>query len=196
MAGEPTLRHRDQGDEGWVRYLQQLLVLTEPSLEESGVFDDDTLLAVQKFQRDHGLHDDGVVGDQTWAALREAHPQAAGSHGTHHEHGPRAEWYTEHHQGTYDAHDDSAGAFLVNVGSVPLPAGGHAQAAITKADGSHVSRDAVIMASDGDPAQPGQSLFVRVGDLRAELGTGTHVIELTMPAEWSGQSTSFEITIE
>ena len=41
MAGEPTLRHRDEGADGWVKYLQQLLVLTEPSLEESGVFDDD-----------------------------------------------------------------------------------------------------------------------------------------------------------
>jgi hypothetical protein len=200
MAGEPTLRHRDEGADGWVRYLQQLLVLTDPSLEESGVFDDDTFLAVQKFQREHGLLDDGVVGDQTWAALRFSQPHAPHTDGlaphTHHEDGPRAEWYTEHREGTYDASDDSAGAFLVNVGSVPLPAGGQAHAEITKADGSRLTREATIIASDGDPAQPGQGLFAQVRGLREALGPGTHTIELTLPAEWSGQQTAFTITIE
>ena len=198
MAGEPTLRHREEGAEGWVRYLQQLLVLTDPGLEESGVFDDDTLLAVKKFQHDHGLHDDGVVGDQTWAALRFSHPQAPHGDGGHspHENGPRAEWYSEYHQGTYDPADDSAGAFLVNVGNVPLAAGGHAHASMTKADGSQITQDAPIIATDGDPAQPGQALFAQVRGLRHALGPGTHAIELTLPAEWSGQRTSFEITIE
>jgi Putative peptidoglycan binding domain len=199
MAGEPTLRHRDQETDGWVKYLQQLLVLTEPSLEESGIFDDDTFLAVQKFQRAHGLLDDGVVGDQTWAALRfdPAHAPATDglAPGTHVETGPRAEWYSDYGQGTYDEATDSAGAFLVNVGGVPLAAGGTAPAAITKADGSNVARDAAIEASDGDPAQPGQNLFAKLGDLRAALGAGTHTIELTLPAEWSGQRTSFRITI-
>src|SRR5581483_4080374 len=110
MAGEPTLRHRDEGADGWVRYLQQLLVLTDPSLEETGVFDDATLLAVQTFQRQHHLVDDGVVGDQTWAALRDAHPHAPHSDGlaphSHHEQGARAEWYTEYPEGTYDPQDD------------------------------------------------------------------------------------------
>ena len=200
MAGEPTLRHRDEGADGWVKYLQQLLVLTDPSLEETGIFDDDTLLAVTKFQQGHDLLDDGVVGDQTWAALRFSQPHAPHTDGlaphTHHEDGPRAEWYSEYHQGTYDTSDDSAGAFLVNVGSVPLPAGGHAHATITKADGGQVTQSATIIATDGDPAQPGQGLFAQVRGLREALGAGTHTVELTLPSEWSGQRTSFTITIE
>lgn len=199
MAGEPTLRHRDQEADGWVKYLQQLLVLTDPALEESGTFDDDTFLAVKKFQRDHGLLDDGVVGDQTWAALRFEAAHAPGTDGlapgTHAETGPRAEWYSNYGEGTYDADTDSAGAFLVNVGAVPLPAGGTAAATITAADGTHHTRDATIEASDSDPAQPGESLFAKVGDLRGTLGSGTHTVELTLPHEWSGQRTSFTIAI-
>lgn len=37
---------------------------------------------------------------------------------------------------------------------------------------------------------------MQLGGLRPELESGTHTIELTMPGEWSGQTTSLEITIE
>lgn len=36
----------------------------------SGVFDRATVAAVRAFQNDHGIPYDGVVGPQTWAALR------------------------------------------------------------------------------------------------------------------------------
>lgn len=38
-------------------------------LSTTGYFGDDTLAAVQKFQRDHGLKDDGKAGDKTLTAL-------------------------------------------------------------------------------------------------------------------------------
>ncbi|WP_282295004.1 peptidoglycan-binding domain-containing protein [Stenotrophomonas sp. PS02289] len=41
-------------------------------LSTSGYFGDDTFAAVQKFQRDHGLKDDGKAGDKTLTALKDA----------------------------------------------------------------------------------------------------------------------------
>jgi len=35
----------------------------------SGTFDGDTEAAVRRFQRDHGLVSDGIVGPRTWATL-------------------------------------------------------------------------------------------------------------------------------
>jgi hypothetical protein len=76
MAGEPTLYHGNQSADGWVEYLQQLLLqksvvsgLGNDNFQE-GVFDDFTLEAVKRFQSAKKLKIDGIVGDQTWAALQ------------------------------------------------------------------------------------------------------------------------------
>lgn len=63
-----TLQYGDEGAE--VAALQQCLV-DKGYLETStfGNFSDKTRAAVQQFQRDQGLDDDGVVGSQTAAAL-------------------------------------------------------------------------------------------------------------------------------
>jgi len=76
MASEPTLYHGNRSVDGWVEYLQELLL--EKTLKSSlgdhefqaGVFDDATLTAVKKFQETKRLKVDGIVGDQTWAALQ------------------------------------------------------------------------------------------------------------------------------
>jgi len=39
------------------------------ALEADGLFGRDTESAVKRFQREHGLDDDGIVGPLTWAAL-------------------------------------------------------------------------------------------------------------------------------
>jgi hypothetical protein len=74
MAGEPTLYHGNESVDGWVEYLQNLLMLQQTDLGNNhftnGLFDDFTLAAVVEFQRRKKLKDDGIVGDQTWAALR------------------------------------------------------------------------------------------------------------------------------
>jgi murein L,D-transpeptidase YcbB/YkuD len=74
MAGEPTLYHGNQSADGWVEYLQDLLMHQMTDLgnhnHTRGLFDDFTLAAVKEFQQRKNIKDDGIVGDQTWAALR------------------------------------------------------------------------------------------------------------------------------
>ena len=54
-----------------VRYLQQgLLIMCRNPKSRSGVFDENTSAAVQRFQSSNGLTVDGQVGTQTWETLR------------------------------------------------------------------------------------------------------------------------------
>ena len=76
MANEPTLYAGYDNDAGWVEYLQNLL-LTHGVLDNTkdqftwGEFDNATLEAVKEFQTNNGLSGrKGIVGDQTWSALR------------------------------------------------------------------------------------------------------------------------------
>jgi Putative peptidoglycan binding domain len=73
MAGEPTLYHLDEDKDGWVEYLQSLLAGNNAlyiGTVTQGLFDDKTLQAVKAFQDRKHLKVDGIVGDQTWSALR------------------------------------------------------------------------------------------------------------------------------
>jgi hypothetical protein len=73
MAGEPTLYHGDEDKDGWVEYLQEMLAGNNAlyiGTVTSGKFDDKTLKAVKAFQDRQKLKVDGIVGDQTWSALR------------------------------------------------------------------------------------------------------------------------------
>src|SRR5262249_45648905 len=63
----PTLR-RGATDE-----LVQL-VQTKVGVPATGSFDGNTEAAVRRFQRDHGLVPDGIVGPRTWATLMVAVP--------------------------------------------------------------------------------------------------------------------------
>ena len=58
----PTLRRGATGD--MVR-----LVQTKVGVPATGSFDANTEAAVRRFQRDHGLVADGIVGPRTWATL-------------------------------------------------------------------------------------------------------------------------------
>lgn len=57
-----------------VKELQAELNKEGFSLEGDGLFGRDTEAAVKRFQREHGLDDDGVVGPLTWATLLETQP--------------------------------------------------------------------------------------------------------------------------
>jgi len=58
----PTLRYLSRGPA--VKRLQLLL-----NLRPDGLFYDHTRMAVRRFQKEHGLTPDGIVGPLTWAAL-------------------------------------------------------------------------------------------------------------------------------
>lgn len=66
----PTLRRGDAGDD--VKRLQQELCDLGYGISVDGKFGSATEQAVKKFQKEHGLTVDGVVGAKTWAALEQA----------------------------------------------------------------------------------------------------------------------------
>jgi hypothetical protein len=73
-TGRPTLRHGDRG--AFVLDLQDQLERINFFLGKvDGIFGNLTREAVLAFQADHGLTVDGIVGQQTWAALAEAQPR-------------------------------------------------------------------------------------------------------------------------
>jgi hypothetical protein len=68
MANEPDLQKGQSGE--WVLYLQQLLhYVGYWSEDASGEFGDELEQAVMRYQTASGLHADGVVRAETWAAL-------------------------------------------------------------------------------------------------------------------------------
>ena len=77
MAGEPTLRYGDESADGWVEFLQDLLVRSgwpcgrDGSDGIDGRFGPHMLDAVRAFQAHYGLRrQDGVVGHEMWSVLR------------------------------------------------------------------------------------------------------------------------------
>lgn len=67
---KPTLRKGSRGE--YVTLLQTILIQRGYSCGSSGadgIFGNDTLYAVKKFQMDNGLQIDGIVGSATWNAL-------------------------------------------------------------------------------------------------------------------------------
>lgn len=68
----PVLRLMARGKP--VRRLQAMLSRSGQPLEEDGIFGQNTLRALQAFQRSAGLKVDGIAGPRTWAALQAATP--------------------------------------------------------------------------------------------------------------------------
>jgi peptidoglycan hydrolase-like protein with peptidoglycan-binding domain len=69
--GESKLQWNATGDA--VKSLQKrLIALGVPNVSVTGKFDAQTLNAVKYFQAASGISQDGIVGDNTWAKIREA----------------------------------------------------------------------------------------------------------------------------
>jgi peptidoglycan hydrolase-like protein with peptidoglycan-binding domain len=71
-ATDPMLRQGDSG--AAVTELQQLLNAKGINIAVDGIFGNATRAAVVQFQKQSGIATDGVVGPQTWQALRRGGP--------------------------------------------------------------------------------------------------------------------------
>jgi len=124
-ARQPTLRKGDKGQDGWVEYLQQCLNKhLGLSLATDGDFGSGTHKAVVAFQGKNKLMVDGVVGNQTWAALREGQPEKPSTDGrephTYVERGPEARWDTENKNAVYLKGKDQLVMFATSVGDASV----------------------------------------------------------------------------
>jgi peptidoglycan hydrolase-like protein with peptidoglycan-binding domain len=196
---QPTLRLNDQSTDGWVEYLQELLnhQFGELRLAITGTFDAATHQAVLDFQLREHLMRDGIVGNQTWAALREATPQPPSTDGRDPhgfvEHGSEARWATENND--FVAHnegDDELLIMAISVGDAPIPAGAIATVRLTSAIAQHVTENVIE-----PPVSPGPGAihFVRVPGVRATFGAGPLTVEAFLPAELGGDQLQTSITL-
>ena len=198
---EPTLRHGDEGLEGWVEYLQGLLILEgHDTVTKNGSFDDATLDAVRKYQLRNGLLADGVVGNQTWASLRHSDPQMAGTDdrapGTYVEDTREARWVWDEEMVQLDAAADELLFLAVNVGSAPLDAStlANARCRITPPAGEAFDMELVPRNESGSTTGVGNLFFYVASNVNA-IPPGRYTAEAWLPDELSGDRSEshFEI---
>lgn len=199
---EPTLRHGDEGIDGWVEYLQGLLINEGyTNVTKNGSFDDATLEAVQQYQLHNGLVTDGTVGNQTWASLRHGDAQMAGTDGrqpgTYVEDKREARW-------VYDEetvhHDPAANELLfvaVNVGSAQLDATSVANATcrITPPEGDAFVMELVPRNEFGSSTEVGKRFFYVASNVN-NIPAGRYTAEAWLPDELSGDRSESHFEIQ
>lgn len=123
---QPTLRRGDESQDQWVEYAQGMLSYhLGVDLATDGDFGKSTESAVKKFQKRKGLAVDGIIGNQTWAALREGSPESPSTDGrepnSYLEAGAEARWVLESEtNNAWLEEDDVYSIFVVAVGDAPL----------------------------------------------------------------------------
>lgn len=188
---EPTLRRRDDNPDGWVEYLQTLLNGYGYGLDVDGDFGRLTDEAVRDFQTARHLKVDGIVGNQTWSALRGEAPQSPGTDGraphSYRERGCEARWYHEVTALQYDVDQDALALAAFSTGDTPIPPGRFsAQATVTVPDGRSVTVDLASTTNDGAPAGPGEWLWFGGSGLHRALGDGPYTVTAVLPDELGG----------
>jgi peptidoglycan hydrolase-like protein with peptidoglycan-binding domain len=218
-ADEPTLRFGDESVDGWVEYLQRLLVVKgHGPLADNGSFDDATLAAVRAFQQRMNntpgtpstgrVFVDGVVGNQTWALLREedAPPPSTDGREPHSfvEQGREARWLTEDSAFVFLKDDDRLVIQGVSTGDTPIESGlFNARFLIILPNGETVVRDRPIVTPSGSPAAPGELIFAefegaasRSLNVENPLLVESFSFQAFMPAELGGDTTqSFNVPL-
>lgn len=200
MAGEPTLRRGDHEKDGWVNYAQQQLSSRgDDYVEADGHFGDATEAAVKKFQRAHHLHDDGVLGDATWAALTGADPatqEHGHAHRGHADHGSHVVWSSQdsNEDGFY-VQDTDYVMWLANVvGDHPVKANEHL-ATMTVSSTGHVEFLYLASLDGGAEAQPGGTMVCTFEGVKGSCGSGAHDYTLEMPKELGGATRQGQFTV-
>jgi hypothetical protein len=195
---EPTLRMGDSSSDGWVEYLQDLLSnhlvsAGGTALVNDGDFGNATHEAVVWFQQANGLLVDGVVGNQTWAALRGEEPQAIGTDGREAhsfvDAGYEARWYHETAAAMYDPNADVISITACNTGTDPINSGNLVSfIVVTSASGnsSEVSTSFQNRSgADGD-ALAGEDFWLVLREIRSNFGEGDLSVTAEMGAEFGG----------
>lgn len=200
MSSEPTLRHGDEGADGWVEYLQYLLGSLDYSIPsgERGRVGDGTIAAVHKFQHDRHISDDGVVGDQTWAALRAEAPQAPGTDGydphTYHEKGVELRLVDAYGRPGYDHERDMLQWTALNVGDVPISEGSVSAFVHVEKDG-HMVFERTITNANGQEAPVGGEVYFEASPITGGTpGTYKSIIQLQMDSGGDTQTVEFQRT--
>jgi len=210
-ADEPTLRFGDQSADGWVEYLQQLLNFKGHPVAETGVFDQPTFDAVTAFQDRMNRTPntpstgqvvvDGIVGNQTWALLREEDARPPSTDGlephTFVEAGLEARWLTENSAFLFFEEDDRLIVQGVSTGDAPIQSGQfQARFLVVLPNADAVVRDRPIFTPDGQPAQPGQLILAefvgaaeRSRNVDNTLGVNAFSFQVFMPDELGGDTT-------
>jgi peptidoglycan hydrolase-like protein with peptidoglycan-binding domain len=188
---QPTLRKGDKSADGWVEYLQQLLNSHGAKLEVDGKFGDATLKAVKEFQTKNKLLVDGIVGNQTWAALRGQTPEPPSTDGrqphTHVEKGAEARWF---HQGksivVYHPENDELDLIVTSVGDAPIDKF-QAKVRVTTPQGKQKPVSIDIGPPYHElPSGAGHLHAVRLHNYKKTFGAGMHTVEGLLPEELGG----------
>ena len=190
MAGEPTLYHGNESVDGWVEYLQNMLLIKTQLGNhhyKSGTFDDFTLAAVKEFQEKKRLKVDGIVGDQTWAVLR-GEPDAPAPHddgrapGTYVEQGIEMRFTNEIQ---YLQDDDRVRFWAASVGTVhPTTGTVHPVVHLKLPDGS--SREVTATHEANEHNQ-----FFQINDITGGVA-GRYSMLIQLPMESGGDTQQFE----
>jgi uncharacterized membrane protein len=202
-ADQPTLRKGDESRDGWVEYLQKLLnhQFDSQVTQITGKFDAKTEKLVRNFQTREKLMVDGIVGNQTWAALREAEPRPPSTDGrqphTFVEQGVEARWGTEsddfvlHNEPT-----DELWMLVVSVGDQPLQ-NVDAAIRITGANGvKKTLKQRVGPPHAEEPTGSGHLHLVKVPAFGATFGEGLHQVEAYLPGELGGDNWRGEVAVK
>ncbi len=204
MTGEPTLHYGDRSADGWVEYLQELLSEVAPNLGIDGIFGDQTIRAVYAFQEKRGLMVDGVVGNQTWAALRGEEPAAVGTDGHQHQdtdHRMHAVWFDDGAQsgpnGEYDPPSDEMTFYLSCVGDTPVPNRTYMiNVGFNKEGLYHFDFGYLEDSNAADETKPGGIMIARITDVKQGCDAGVWSYTAEIPDELGGGKHEGTFTIE
>ena len=122
---QPTLRVGDESPDGWIEYAQRLLNKNKLGVTVNGKFDAAMEAKVKKFQADNHCQADGVIGNQTWSALREGPREAVGTDQrkphSFEQKNAQGRFVTERPDVTgYNPSDDSYFMWVVSTGEQPI----------------------------------------------------------------------------